>query len=108
VHQSTLSPSLPNSPTRRWGFSVFYTCDHRSFLPRIRSAPLEPDGVAVGLLAFADDARQHARARPLIACLQGLLAFDHRADEAFVSSGAFAIVKELAIGLGGLRPELLR
>ena len=55
-----------------------------------------------------DDARQHARARPLIACLQGLLAFDHRADEAFVSSGAFAIVKELAMGLGGLRPELLR
>ena len=50
--------------------------------------------------SVADDARQHARGGALIACLQGLLAFDHRADEAFVSSGVFAVVKELAVGLG--------
>ena len=42
----------------------------------------------------------HIVGQGLVDSLQGLLAFDHRADQAFVSSGAFGIVKELAVGLG--------
>jgi hypothetical protein len=44
----------------------------------------------------------------LVDRLQGLLAFDHRVDEAFVPSGAGSIVsKVFAISFGRLRPKLL-